>query len=168
MFTRLSPLGSIFSKCSSISLSIRNISRARFLLGLSSDAKSYVLRGLPSSPLWQYEQRTPKALVNPIITGRSREPGQSFGKTCRFFGFSGQLHASWPRAEAEQRTVMQAMPRNLTASTHFIELPPEDMGMATVLGDSDIQKWPLKNRNHVKAGIATRMSEGLAEGIEPD
>jgi hypothetical protein len=29
-----------------------------------------VLTGLPSSPLWQYEQRTPSALVRPNITGR--------------------------------------------------------------------------------------------------
>src|SRR6516165_4531398 len=97
MFTRRSPLGSIFFKCSPISLSILSISRARFLLGLSSDAKSYVLRGLPSSPLWQYEQRTPSARLKPIITGRRRVPGQSLGNTWRLDGFSGHDQLSCGR-----------------------------------------------------------------------
>jgi hypothetical protein len=73
--------------------SVRSISRARFLFGLSSEGKSYVPSGLPSSPLWQYEQRTPSARVKPIITGCNREPGQSFGNTWRFFGFSGHDHS---------------------------------------------------------------------------
>jgi hypothetical protein len=48
--------------------------------------------------LWQCEHRTPSARVNPFITGSSREPGQSLGKTCKSFGFSGQVHFSCAQA----------------------------------------------------------------------
>ena len=50
------------------------MARARSLFGFASEAKSYVDSGFPSSPTWQYVQRTPSARVKPRMTGASFWP----------------------------------------------------------------------------------------------
>src|SRR6266436_2546530 len=154
MFTRLSPLGSIFFRWSLISPSMRYISRARFLLGFSSEAKSKVLSGLPSSPLWQYEQRTPSARVNPTITGRRRVPDQSLGKTWRFFGFSGQVHLSCARAGRVNRAVTERMYRNLVKSRLGMKVSSKRSGKVMRQSQSlESKVESIKRKGEIEGGI---------------
>jgi len=47
-------------------------------------------------------------------------PGQSFGKTWRFFGFSGQVHVSCALPVREQRPIKQNVPTDLKVSPDFM------------------------------------------------
>src|SRR6187549_1446697 len=71
------------------SVSIWNISRARFLVSLSSEGKSHSENGWPSCPTWQYWQRTPRSPVQVFITSITCWRVQSLGRTFRFFGGAG-------------------------------------------------------------------------------
>jgi len=47
-------------------------------------------------------------------------PGQSFGKTWSFFGFSGQVHVSCALPVREQRPIKQNVPTDLKVSPDFM------------------------------------------------
>src|SRR5262245_59469333 len=74
-------------------------------LGFLSDAKSKDESGFPSSPTWQWLQRTPSERVNAIIAPRRSSFDVFLGRTLRFFGLSGQSQAggccakAWPASD---------------------------------------------------------------------
>jgi len=50
-------------------------------------------------------------------------PGQSFGKTWRFFGFSGHVQVSRVRPLIEHNKLKQNVPANRMMSVDFMRMP---------------------------------------------
>src|SRR5262245_10076263 len=68
------------------------MTRAVCLAAFVSETKSNVSRGLPSSPMWQYGQRTPNAPVKLFMVASNSRLPRSLGSTCKLVNLSG----IWP------------------------------------------------------------------------
>jgi hypothetical protein len=88
-------------------------------------------------------------------------PGQSFGITWRFFGFSGQDHFSCARAEKERRVVKESRPRILAKDLDDMVLSSERSRNGNRLGLIDAWQviWGACLTN--ECGAAASATKGI-------